>query len=47
MKLHIQKEMAYRIYEEFDKFIIIEDGSFIAEIDMPKSEYILYYCMYF
>ena len=43
MKLHIQKEMAYRIYEEFDKFIIIEDGSFIAEIDMPKSEWIIYY----
>ena len=43
IKLHIQKEMAYRVYDEFDNFTKMEDGSFISEIDMPESEWTLYY----
>lgn len=43
IKLHIQKEMAYRVYDEFDNFTKMEDGSFISEIDMPDSEWTLYY----
>lgn len=43
IKLHIQKEMAYRVYDEFDNFTKMEDGSFISEIDMPESEWMLYY----
>lgn len=43
IKLHIQKEMAYRVYDEFENFTKLEDGSFISEIDMPESEWTLYY----
>ncbi len=43
LKLHINKEMAYRVYDEFDKFTKLEDGNFVAEIDMPEGEWVFYY----
>ena len=35
--------MAYRVYDEFDNFTKMEDGSFISEMDIPESEWTLYY----
>lgn len=35
--------MAYRVYDEFDSYEQQEDGSFIAEINYPKGEWIFYY----
>ena len=36
-------EQTYRIYDEFDNFTKMEDGSFISEMDIPESEWTLYY----
>lgn len=43
LKLHLSGEMAYRVYEEFDKYAELDDGSFIAEIDYPKGEWLIFY----
>ena len=43
LKLHIHQKMAYRVYEEFENYEKIEDGGFIAEIDLPNNQWIYYY----
>lgn len=43
LKMKISKEYAYRVYEEFEIYEVLDDGSFIAEIDFPKGEWIFYY----
>ncbi len=43
LKLKISSQMAFRVYDEFDKFTQLEDGSFIAEIAFPKGEWLFYY----
>ena len=47
LKLHLSYEMAYRVYEEFEHYEKQQDGSFIAEIDYPKGEWIFYYILTF
>lgn len=43
LKLKLSAEVAYRVYDEFDRYEQQEDGSFIAEINYPKGEWIFYY----
>lgn len=43
LKLHLSSEVAYRVYEEFDHCKELEDGSFIAELDYPRGEWLYYY----
>lgn len=43
LKLKLSAEVAYRVYDEFDSYEQNEDGSFIAEINYPKGEWIFYY----
>lgn len=47
LKLRLSNEMAYRVYEEFEKYEKQSDGSFIAEIDFPKGKWMLYYIITF
>ena len=43
LKLKLSAEVTYRVYDEFDSYEQQEDGSFIAEINYPKGEWIFYY----
>lgn len=43
LKLKLSAQVAYRVYDEFDSYKQQEDGSFIAEINYPKGEWIVYY----
>lgn len=43
LKLKLSAQVAYRVYDEFDCYEEQEDGSFIAEINYPKGEWIFYY----
>lgn len=43
LKLKLSPEVAYRVYDEFDHYEQQEDGSFIAEINYPKGQWIFYY----
>ncbi|RBP66052.1 putative DNA-binding transcriptional regulator YafY [Alkalibaculum bacchi] len=43
LKLKLSAKVAYRVYDEFDSYERQEDGSFIAEINYPKGEWIFYY----
>ena len=43
LKMRISSKMAYRVYDEFENFQQLQDGSFIAEIEYPKGEWIFSY----
>lgn len=43
LKLKLSAQVAYRVYDEFDSYEQQEDGSFIAEINYPLGEWIVYY----
>jgi predicted DNA-binding transcriptional regulator YafY len=43
LKLKLSAEVAYRIYDEFDNYEKQDDGSFIAEINYPKGNWLFYY----
>lgn len=43
LKLKISQKLAYRVFDEFDKYEQQEDGSFIAQIKFPKGNWIYYY----
>jgi predicted DNA-binding transcriptional regulator YafY len=43
LKLKLSAGVTYRVYDEFDSYEQQEDGSFIAEINYPKGEWIFYY----
>jgi len=43
LTLKLSSKMAYRVYDEFNTFKQLEDGSFIAEIMYPKGEWIFNY----
>lgn len=47
LKLKIAKEAAYRVYEEFESYEVLTDGSFLAEIDFPEGEWMFYYLISF
>ena len=43
LKLKLSAEVAYRVYDEFDSYEKQPDGSFLAEINYPKGDWIYYY----
>ena len=43
LKLKLSAEVTYRVYDEFDCYEKQTDGSFIAEIQYPKNEWVYYY----
>lgn len=43
LKMRISSKMAYRVYDEFDDFKMLDDGSFIVTIEYPKGEWIFGY----
>ena len=43
IKLKLSSQVAYRVYDEFDEFERLPDGSFRAEITCPKNEWLFYY----
>lgn len=49
LKLEISKEMAYRVYDEFEKENISknENGDFIITIDCPENEWVYVYILSF
>lgn len=47
LKLKIAKEAAFRVYEEFEDYEELEDGSFLVEISFPGGEWLSYYLLGF
>lgn len=47
LKLKIEREAAYRVYDEFETYEQLEDGSFLVEIKFPYEEWLLYYIFSF
>lgn len=47
LKLKIAKEASFRVYEEFEDYEELEDGSFLVKISFPKGEWMLYYLLSF
>lgn len=49
LKLEISKEMAYRVYDEFEKENISknENGDFIVKVDYPENEWVYGYILSF
>lgn len=47
LKLKIAKEAAYRVYDEFENYEELHDGSFLVEISFPKGEWLFYYLVSF
>lgn len=43
LKLRLDSEMAFRVYDEFDSYMKQPDGSFIAEITYPDNDWIFPY----
>ena len=43
IKLKISKEAAYRVYDDFMNFTVLDDGSFMIEDFIEDSEGLLYY----
>lgn len=43
LKLRLSANMAFRVYDEFNIFEQLDDGSFIAEIIFPKGDWIFSY----
>lgn len=47
LKLKIAKEAAFRVYEEFEDYEELGDGSFLVEISFPKGGWLFYYLLGF
>lgn len=47
LKMKISSKMAYRVYDEFENFKQLDDGSFMASIEYPKGEWIFSYIFSF
>lgn len=47
LRLKIQREAAYRVYDEFEKYEQLEDGSFLVNIKFPDNEWLMYYIFSF
>lgn len=41
--LKLSKEMAFRLYDEFNQYEVLSDGSFLAYITMPRGQWVYYY----
>lgn len=47
LKLKIEKEAAYRVYDEFEQYEQMEDGSFLVNIALERNGWLLYYLLSF
>ena len=47
LKMRISSKMEYRLYDEFEDFEKLKDGSFIATIEYPKGEWLFSYIFSF
>lgn len=47
LKLKIQREAAYRVYDEFEKYEQLEEGSFLVEMKLPDNAWLMYYIFSF
>lgn len=49
LELEISKEMAFRVYDEFDNDQIIkkEDGNFIVKVEFPENEWVYSFILSF
>ena len=49
LELEIRKEVAYRVYDEFEKEEIEEkaDGNFIVKVEYPENEWVYDYILSF
>lgn len=47
VKLKISASCAFRVFDEFQEFITLENGDFLVEIDIPDQDWILSYLMSF
>lgn len=45
LKLKIDKEMAFRVYDEYEKYVQLEDGSFLVDTEFPDDEWAVYYVL--
>lgn len=45
MKLKIGKEMAFRVYDEYEKYTHLDDGDFLIETEFPNHEWAIYYVL--
>lgn len=43
LRLKLTKQMAYRVYDEFDTYEQMEDGSFLVSLPYPKGEWLYQY----
>jgi len=43
LKLRLSGKMAYRVYDEYDTYERLEDGSFMVEMQYPKGEWLYQY----
>lgn len=41
--LKLQKEMAYRVYDEFSDYKQLADGSFCAQLTIPRGDWVYHY----
>lgn len=41
--LKLSKKMAYRVYDEFSQFKTLPDGEFIAQLTMPRGDWVYQY----
>lgn len=47
LKMKIPSKMAYRVYDEFENFKKLDDGSFLVNIEYPKGEWLFSYIFSF
>ncbi len=49
LELEISKEMAYRVYDEFENSEIVkkENGNFIVKVEYPENEWVYDYLLSF
>ena len=41
--LKLSKKMAYRVYDEFSQYKTLPDGDFIAQLTMPRGDWVYHY----
>ncbi len=43
VKIKVQKQMAFRVYDEFESYEVMEDGSFLCTMEVPAEPWIIDY----
>ncbi len=48
VKIKVQKQMAFRVYDEFESYEVMEDGSFLCTMEVPAEPWVIdYICSFF